>query len=197
MVSPKRKFPLNLLVYLEISTLLFPLDKNSTWSLNLINDTQQTPYYQIEYLLGSVGNRQFETEALFKTNVYPRKSKFKYNELPSLEESFNDYKTFSIDPVGCKDIDDALHYKELDNGKKEIGIHIANVARYVDSWETNFFSSVYLKEKQINMLDESLSFERCSLGHGEKKRALSLILTFDDFVLENMNLGNLLLGIML
>ena len=73
-------------------------------------------------------------------------------------------------------------------GKKEIGIHIANVARYVDSWETRptCFSSVYLKEKQINMLDESHSFERCSLGHGEKKRALSLILIFDDFVLEKI-----------
>ena len=152
---------------------------------NKWDTSNKHPIGQIEYLLGSVGNRQFETEALlFKTNVYPRKSKFKYNELPSLEESFNDYKTFSIDPVGCKDIDDALHYKELGNGKKEIGIHIANVARYVDSWDTNFFSSVYLKEKQINMLDESHSFEKCSLGHGEKKRALSLILTFDGFVLE-------------
>jgi len=143
------------------------------------------PIGQIEYMLGPVGDMDCETEALlFKTDIYPKKSKFKYLELDSLDESCIDYKTFSIDPIGCKDIDDAIHYKELDMGKKEIGIHIANVARYIDSWDTNFYSSIYLKNKQLNMLDDSHSFGKCSLGHGEKKRALSLILKFNGYILE-------------
>jgi exoribonuclease R len=154
--------------------------KFNKWETN-----NKHPIGQIEYLLGPVGDMDCEIEALlFKTNVYPRKSKFKYLELNSLDEECIDYKTFSIDPIGCKDIDDAIHYKELYDGKIEIGIHIANVSRFVDSWDTNFFSSVYLKKRQINMLDESHSFGKCSLGHGEKKRALSLILKFNGYILE-------------
>lgn len=154
--------------------------KFNKWETN-----NKHPIGQVEYLLGPVGDVDCEIEALlFKTNVYPRKSKFKYLELVDLDSECTDYKTFSIDPIGCKDIDDALHYKELDGDKREIGIHIANVSRFVDSWDTNFYSSVYLKNRQINMLDDSHSFGKCSLGHGEKKRALSLILKFDGYILE-------------
>ncbi len=31
----------------------------------------------------------------------------------------------SIDPPGCKDIDDALHCVRLPNGRLEAGVHIA------------------------------------------------------------------------
>lgn len=37
----------------------------------------------------------------------------------------------SIDPPGCKDIDDALHARDLPNGNIEVGIHIADVAYYM------------------------------------------------------------------
>ncbi len=37
----------------------------------------------------------------------------------------------SIDPPGCKDIDDALHCIELNNGNLQIGVHIADVSFYV------------------------------------------------------------------
>ncbi len=31
----------------------------------------------------------------------------------------------SVDPPGCKDIDDALHCIKLQNGNYEVGVHIA------------------------------------------------------------------------
>ena len=37
----------------------------------------------------------------------------------------------SIDPPGCKDIDDALHARDLPNGNIEVGIHIADVCYYI------------------------------------------------------------------
>lgn len=37
----------------------------------------------------------------------------------------------SIDPPGCKDIDDALHCIELPNGNLEVGVHIADVSYFV------------------------------------------------------------------
>ncbi len=38
----------------------------------------------------------------------------------------------SIDPPGCKDIDDALHCRKLPNGNFEVGVHIADVTYFID-----------------------------------------------------------------
>lgn len=37
----------------------------------------------------------------------------------------------SVDPPGCKDIDDALHVRRLENGNLEVGVHIADVTHFV------------------------------------------------------------------
>lgn len=40
-------------------------------------------------------------------------------------------ETYSIDPEGCTDIDDALHCKEIGDGIYEVGVHIADVSHFV------------------------------------------------------------------
>ena len=37
----------------------------------------------------------------------------------------------SVDPPGCKDIDDALHVRPLPNGNLEMGVHIADVTHFL------------------------------------------------------------------
>lgn len=37
----------------------------------------------------------------------------------------------SVDPPGCKDIDDALHVRRLPNGNREVGVHIADVTNFL------------------------------------------------------------------
>ena len=37
----------------------------------------------------------------------------------------------SVDPPGCKDIDDALHIRPLPNGHSEVGVHIADVTSFL------------------------------------------------------------------
>lgn len=37
----------------------------------------------------------------------------------------------SVDPPGCKDIDDALHVRELPSGNFELGVHIADVTHFL------------------------------------------------------------------
>ena len=145
----------------------------------------KNPIGMVEYFIGKVGSIENEINMLlYKSNIYPKRNKITYNNLDSLEEKIIDYNTFSIDPVGCKDIDDALHYEE-NNGYFIIGVHIANVARYIEDCKTNYYSSIYLENKQLNMLDDKHSFNHCSLGNGEKKRALSLILKFKGNKLED------------
>lgn len=139
------------------------------------------PIGQIEYLIGPVGDMQNEIDILlYHTKIYPKKNKITY--IKTQEELTPEYDTFSIDPPNCKDIDDALHFHKSDNFV-EIGIHIANVSRYIDSLKTDFFSTIYLNDKQINMLDDNFTYQVCSLGNGEPKKALSLILKYDNFKL--------------
>ena len=37
----------------------------------------------------------------------------------------------SVDPPGCKDIDDALHARPLPSGNLELGVHIADVTHFL------------------------------------------------------------------
>lgn len=144
---------------------------------NKWNTNNKHPIGQIETLIGQVGVFENEIDMLFyHTNIYPKKNKIKYLDNNQLSESI-DYYTFSIDPKGCKDIDDALHFKKYDD-YIEIGIHIANVARIIKTLDTNFFSTIYLDNKQINMLDDEITYNVCSLGNGLPKHALSLILKY-------------------
>ena len=145
--------------------------------LNKWEITNKHPIGQIEYLIGPIGEYENEISILlYHTNLYPKKNKIKYI---NLEENTNfDYETFSIDPANCVDIDDALHFKTTDK-YIEIGIHIANVSRYIDELNTNYYSTIYLKNKQINMLDDKYTYNKFSLGNGKLSKALSLIIHYD------------------
>ena len=89
--------------------------------------------------------------------------------------------TFTIDPKDAKDFDDALSFKELDNGLYEIGIHIADVSHYVkentvlDEEAYERATSVYLVDRVVPMLPERLSNGACSLRPNEEKYTFSAV----------------------
>ena len=147
-------------------------------SLNKWEVNNKYPVGKIEQTIGPIGLLPNEIDMLlYRTSIYPKKNKIIYHQLPIIDQK-PEYYTFSIDPIGCKDIDDALHFKKISSGY-EVGIHIANVARHLKFINTNIYSSIYLNDYQINMLSNQHSFDICSLGHQENKRALSLILNYN------------------
>lgn len=155
----------------------------------------KNPIGQLEEIIGEVGDINHEIKAaLYLSDIMPVKNTITYvpeteNDKIKLDlmERGNSYHTFSIDPDGCLDIDDAFHFKKLgtSNGfnQYEIGIHIANVARYLEDFDINLYSTIYLDNKQINMLNEHYTYNVCSLGSGKQKLALSLILKYTDNML--------------
>lgn len=96
-----------------------------------------------------------------------------------------DVLTFTIDPVDAKDFDDAISYRELENGNIEIGVHIADVAHYVtegshlDKEAEQRGTSVYLPDRVCPMLPEELSNIICSLRPNEDKLTFSTIFEFN------------------
>lgn len=99
---------------------------------------------------------------------------------------FRDITTFTIDPVDAKDFDDALSFKQLDNGNIEIGVHIADVSHYVrpgsamDTEALKRSNSVYLVDRVVPMLPEQLSNMACSLRPKEDKYSFSAVFEMDE-----------------
>ncbi len=87
----------------------------------------------------------------------------------------------SIDPVGCQDIDDALHARLLPNGNFEVGVHIADVSHFVkpnnamDAEASIRGTTVYLVDKRIDMLPMLLGTDLCSLKPYVERYASSTI----------------------
>lgn len=87
----------------------------------------------------------------------------------------------SIDPVGCQDIDDALHARQLPNGNIEVGVHIADVSHFVkpnnamDAEASVRGTTVYLVYKRIDMLPMLLGTDLCSLKPYVERYAFSTI----------------------
>ena len=103
----------------------------------------------------------------------------------------------SIDPPGCKDIDDALHAIVLPNGNYELGVHIADVSHYVkagsvvDKIAAKNCNTIYLVHKRTDMLPKVLTENLCSLVGKKERLAFSVLWEFDKDTLEikNVNYG--------
>ncbi|MBI1798105.1 MAG: VacB/RNase II family 3'-5' exoribonuclease [Candidatus Eisenbacteria bacterium] len=92
---------------------------------------------------------------------------------------------FTIDPADARDHDDALSVRRIESGRFEVGIHIADVSRYVvaggplDREAVERGTSCYLPGGVVPMLPERLSSDLCSLGEDRDRLALSVLVELD------------------
>ena len=93
--------------------------------------------------------------------------------------------TVTIDPDDARDFDDAIHVEKIENGGWRLGVHIADVAAYVepesalDREARRRGNSVYLPDRVIPMLPERLSNGVCSLNPGVDRLTHSVFVHFD------------------
>jgi ribonuclease R len=91
----------------------------------------------------------------------------------------------TIDPDDARDFDDAIQVENFDNGGWQLGVHIADVAAYVepgsalDREARRRGNSVYLPDRVMPMLPERLSNGVCSLNPGVDRLTHSVFITFD------------------
>ncbi|CAM9495162.1 unnamed protein product [Ectocarpus sp. 12 AP-2014] len=144
--------------------------------------------------LGEKGAKATETEVILLEHEIPHES-FSGKVLaclppedwaitPENSEGRKDLRhlpVLSIDPPGCKDIDDALHARPLENGNLEVGVHIADVTHFVeagsalDQEASSRSTSTYLVERRLDMLPGMLTETLCSLKPNVDRFAFSVI----------------------
>ncbi|XP_048589574.1 exosome complex exonuclease RRP44 [Nematostella vectensis] len=144
--------------------------------------------------LGEIGDKATENELLLLEHDVPHLafSASVQKDLPVMpwaiaEEEVSrrldlrDLSICSVDPPGCTDIDDALHWMKLDNGNYEVGVHIADVTHFIqpgtalDEEAANRGTTVYLTDQRIDMVPELLSSNLCSLRSNVDRYAFSSI----------------------
>ena len=92
----------------------------------------------------------------------------------------------AIDPATAHDHDDAVSIEPLSGGRWKLGVHIADVAAYVepgsviDREALRRGNSTYLVDRVIRMLPKDLTVRVCSLLPGEDHLAHSVELVYDD-----------------
>ena len=158
----------------------------------------RTPRGRVTQVLGATGTTDLEMKGILVAQGFQLK-----HDDAALEESdaipetispqeahrrldLRDVLTFTIDPHDAKDFDDAISYRRLDNGRLEIGVHIADVSHYVkpgsalDREAARSTTSVYLVDRVLPMLPEKLSNGVCSLRPHEDKCTFSAMFEFDE-----------------
>ena len=144
--------------------------------------------------LGTIGDKETENEVLLLEHDVPHLpfTPAVLKDLPQMpwsiaedeitkRQDLRHLPICSVDPPGCTDIDDALHFRELDNGNCEVGVHIADVSYFIrpgtalDEEAANRSTTVYLADKRIDMVPELLSSNLCSLQCGKDRLAFSCL----------------------
>ena len=156
-----------------------------------------SPYGRIVQILGIPGEHDTEIHSILAEYglpyTFPEEVEHYANSLDTRihpnevrkRKDLREVLTFTIDPKDAKDFDDALPFRELENGNLEVGIHIADVSHYVKPetvLEEEAYSratSVYLVDRVVPMLPEILSNNACSLRPREDKLTFSAIFELD------------------
>ena len=161
--------------------------------------TSEYPLGHFVRMLGNDGEKDVETAVLLHEFDVPHEA-FTPEVMSCLPPSdwsigpsdlegradFRNLPVVSIDPPGCKDIDDALHCIRLPNGRMQCGVHIADVTHFVhpgsplDEEAQHRSTSTYLVERRLDMLPSLLTTELCSLRSKEDHLAFSVIWEMDD-----------------
>ncbi|CAK7271630.1 Translational repressor [Sporothrix epigloea] len=163
--------------------------------------TSLHPFGTLVELLGRMGDLKTETDALLRDNNFASDefSDAVLRSVPSPDwnldkedeteikdrRDFRDEKIFTINMDGTSDLGNAVHVKTGTDGMIEIGIHIPDVAHFVqantlvDREAKKRGTAVHLLNRTCALLPARLSAELCSLIPGQDRLTVSVVFKVD------------------
>ena len=183
---PKIRFRTNQLDILKSKWIVVTIDEWGPHSRHPMGHYVRT--------LGDIGDREVETDVILLENDIPT-APFSPQVIACLPPAdwtitaqnskgrvdLRHLDVCSIDPPGCKDIDDALHCRVLPNGNLECGVHIADVTYFVrqgtpiDDEAANRGTTTYIVQKRLDMLPGLLTETLCSVRSNVDRFVFSVI----------------------
>lgn len=157
------------------------------WGRNLENTD-----FRVKENIGQIGESRVDLISVIRRHKLPDGFSSKvYKEAERIPQTvsedeiknrkdFRSQNSITIDSIDAKDLDDAVYLEKLENGNFKLFVHIADVAHYVnkktkiDKEAKKRACSVYLLDKVIPMLPETLSNGICSLNMGVDRLCVSL-----------------------
>ena len=163
---------------------IYVIIKFRSWERN-----SDYPYGDLIDIIGNTSNKENELIALLhnyevfqkKLNIQKEKVIQDTNFINNLEkEKYSDYKIFTIDPLGSKDLDDGFHFIKTES-YIELGIHIANPLYFLQEYLLTImkrFTTIYTY-KNINLIPDTYSENLCSLLQKKYRKSFSILIKFD------------------
>ena len=161
------------------------------------SDSFKNPIGKVVSVIGDVNNHNTEIHSILYDYglepVFSKKVVEAAEKIPdqisekefSKRKDLRGFDTFTIDPDDAKDFDDAISVRKLNNGRWEIGVHIADVSHFVkkggvlDVEAEKRATSVYLVDRVVPMLPEKISNEICSLKPNVDRLCFSVLFKLD------------------
>ena len=150
----------------KLDMLLFHPDKNAPeWkALHAASEAARTSPVRLLHACGAIPSSHDYHFRRFLVEAFPRGIDFPaFGELPAPPElPVAPVRAFSIDDASTTEIDDAFSVRELPDGTREIGIHIAcpalGLARGspLDAIARQRLSTVYMPGRKITMLPDAV-----------------------------------------
>lgn len=159
--------------------------------------TSLHPFGTLVEQLGRMGELKVETDALLRDNNFASDEfsdavtrsvglddwslEKEDQEQITARRDFRSEKTFTIDPNGTNELDNAIHIRTEVDGKIEIGIHIADVSHFikanslVDREAKKRGTAVYLMNNSCAMLPPKIAADVCSLIPGQDRLTISVV----------------------
>lgn len=139
---------------------------------------------EIQYILTQYWLNFPRSSTIVRKNSLSNQIKIDVTKDADLQLKIRDYKVVSIDPIGCKDVDDAFHFSE-NITTCEVGIHIADVLYYLNRCLDNIikarFFTIYYDGGKNNMFPNIYSEKLMSLLQDKNRYALSVIYKYNKY----------------
>jgi ribonuclease R len=176
-----------------------PLENNDKVVVELVRfpDELQAGEAVLLKVLGSLRNPAVDTMAVMIQFALPEEfpesviedaraqaDRFSEEVIPEGRKDLTAVPTLTIDPVDARDFDDAISLSKNERGNWELQVHIADVAFFVpvggilDQEARQRGNSVYLPDRVIPMLPETISNHLASLQPDRRRLAKTVFMEY-------------------